>query len=87
MCLPSVNWSSVVLATPNANSKKVQAAVLMISRRFHFSADTNNPNEIRLNQRDPTEYVKAEIKKNETWNANKTAQAELTDCCFPQPFL
>ena len=66
MCLPSVNWSSVALATPNANSKKVQAAILMISRRFHFSADTNNPNEIRLNQRDPTEYVKAEIKKNET---------------------
>ena len=64
MCLPSVNWSSVALATPNANSKKVQAAVLMISCRFHFSA--NNPNEIRLNQRDPTEYVKAEIKKNET---------------------
>ena len=30
MCLPSVNWSSVALATPNANSKKVQAAVLMI---------------------------------------------------------
>ena len=30
MCLPSGNWSSVALATPNANSKKVQAAVLMI---------------------------------------------------------
>ena len=67
MYLPWVNWSSATLATPNANSKKVQAAVLIISRRFHFSADTNNPNEIRLNQRDPTEYVKAEIKKNETF--------------------
>ena len=66
MCLPSVNWFSVALATPNANSKKVQAAVLMISRRFQFSADRNDRNEIRLNQRDPTEYVKAEIKKNET---------------------
>ena len=66
MCLPSVNWSSVALGTPNANSKKVQAAVLMISRRFHFSADTNNRNEIRLNQRDTTESVKAEIKENET---------------------
>ena len=66
MCLPSVNWSSVALATPNANSKKVQAAVLTISRRFYFSADTNDRNEIRLNQRDPTEYVKAEIKKSET---------------------
>ena len=66
MYLPWVNWSSATLATPNANSKKVQAAVLIISRRFHFIADTNNPNEIRLNQRDPTEYVKAEIKKNET---------------------
>ena len=66
MYLPWVNWSSATLATPNANSKKVQAAVLIISRRFHFSADTNNRNEIRLNQRDPTEYVKAEIKKNET---------------------
>ena len=66
MCLPSVNWFSVALATPNANSKKVQAAVLMISRRFQFSADTNDRNEIRLNQRDPTEYVKAEMKKNET---------------------
>ena len=67
MYLPWVNWSSATLATPNANSKKVQAAVLIISRRFHFSADTNNRNEIRLNQRDPTEYVKAEIKKNETF--------------------
>ena len=66
MCLPSVNWFSVALATPNANSKKVQAAVLMISCRFQFSADTNDRNEIRLNQRDPTEYVKAEMKKNET---------------------
>ena len=66
MCLPSVNWSSVALATPNANSKKVQAAVLIISRRFQFSPDTNNRNEIRLNQRDTTEYVKAEIKENET---------------------
>ena len=56
----------MALATPNANSKKVQAAALMISRRFQFSADTNDRNEIRLNQRDPTEYVKAEIKKNET---------------------
>ena len=66
MYLPSVNWSSATLATPNGNSKKVQAAVLIISRRFHFSADTNNRNEIRLNQLDRTEYVKAEIKKNET---------------------
>ena len=65
MCLPSVNWSSVALATPNANSKKVQAAVLIISRRFQFSADTYVRNDTRLNQCDPTEYVKAEIKKNE----------------------
>ena len=31
--------SSVALATPNANNKKVQRAVLIISRRFHFNAD------------------------------------------------
>ena len=40
MCLPSVTWSSVALATPNRNSKKVQAAVVLISCRFRFSADT-----------------------------------------------
>ena len=40
MCLPSVNWSSVALATPNANNKKVQTAVLIMSRRFQFSANT-----------------------------------------------
>ena len=32
--------SSVALATPNANNKKVQRAVLIISRRFQFNADT-----------------------------------------------
>ena len=32
--------------------------------------------EICLNQSDPIEYVKAEIKKNETlWSVNETAQA------------
>ena len=40
MCLPSVTGSSVALATPNAKSKKVQRAVLIISRRLQFSADT-----------------------------------------------
>ena len=54
MCLPLVTWSSVVLATPNANSKKVQEVVLIISRRFKFSADAVemfSEVEIRLNQR------------------------------------
>ena len=32
MRLPSVTGSSVALAAPNANSKKVQRAVLIISR-------------------------------------------------------
>ena len=69
MCLPSVTRSSVALATPNASSKKVQAAVVIISRRFHFSADTVDmfsKVETRLNQRDLPEYDKAEITKNET---------------------
>ena len=69
MCLPSVTWSSVVLATPNANSKKVQAAVVIISRRFQFSADTVDmfsKVETRLNQLDLPEYVEAQITKNET---------------------
>ena len=67
MCLPSVTWSSVALATPNASSKKV--AVVIISRRFQFSADTVDmfsKVETRLNQRDLPEYDKAEITKNET---------------------
>ena len=69
MCLPSVNWSSVALATPHANSNKVKAAFLIVSRRFQFSADMIEmliEAEIRLNQRDPPEYVKAEITKNKT---------------------
>ena len=40
MYLPLVTWSSVALATPITNSKKVQAAVVLISYRFQFSADT-----------------------------------------------
>ena len=40
MYLPLVTWSSVELATPNTNSKKVQAAAVLISCRFQFSADT-----------------------------------------------
>ena len=40
MCLPSVTCSSVALATPYANSKKMQSAFLMISLRLQFSADT-----------------------------------------------
>ena len=40
MCLPSVTWSSVALATPNANSKKVHVAFLIISCRLQFSANT-----------------------------------------------
>ena len=79
MYLPSVTWSSVALATPNANSNKVQAAVLIISRRFKFSTDTVeifSDVEIRLNQLDPAEYVNAAITKNETlWSVNETAQA------------
>ena len=39
MYLPLVTWSSVALATPITNSKKVQAAVVLISW-FQFSADT-----------------------------------------------
>lgn len=69
MYLPSVTWSAVALATPNTNSNKVQAAVLIISRRLKFSTDTVeifNDVEIRLNQLDPPEYVNAEITKNET---------------------
>ena len=61
MCLPSVTWSSVALATPNASSKKVQAAVVIISRRFQFSADTVDifsKVETRFNQRDLPEYDK-----------------------------
>ena len=30
MCLPSVSWSSVALATPSANSTKVRAAFFII---------------------------------------------------------
>ena len=37
MCLPLVTWSSEALATPRANSKKMQAVVLIISRRFQVS--------------------------------------------------
>lgn len=40
MCLPLVTWSVAALATPSANSNKVQAAVLIVSRRFQVSADT-----------------------------------------------
>ena len=40
MCLPSVTWSSVAFVTPNANNKKMQAAVLIISLKLQFSADT-----------------------------------------------
>ena len=81
MCLPSVTWSSIALATPNANSKKVQAAVVIMSLGFQFGADTvdmfSNA-EIHLNQCDLPEYVKAEITKNETlWSVNETAQAVL----------
>ena len=44
--------------------------------------------EICLNQSDPIEYVKAEIKKNETlWSVNETAQAVLTVYWFPPLFL
>ena len=57
----------------------MQAAVLIISRRFKFSTDTVeifSDVEIRLNQLDPAEYVSAEITKNETlWSVNETAQA------------
>ena len=69
MCLPSVTRSSVALATPNASSKKVQVAVVIISRRFQFSADTVDmfsKVETRLNQLDLPEYVEAQITKNET---------------------
>ena len=55
MCLPSVNWPSVALGTPNTNINKVQAMVLIISCRFQFSVDTIKmfgEVEIRLNQRD-----------------------------------
>ena len=31
MCLPLVTWSSVAFVSPNANNKKIQAAVLIIS--------------------------------------------------------
>lgn len=37
MCLPLVTWSSEALATQRANSKKMQAVVLIISRRFQVS--------------------------------------------------
>ena len=40
MCLPSVTWSSEAFVTPNANNKKMQAAVLIISLKLQFSADT-----------------------------------------------
>ena len=40
MSLPVVIWSSVALATPSANSKKMLAVVLIISSRFQVSADT-----------------------------------------------
>ena len=55
MCLPLVSWSSEAMATPNAISKKVQAAVVIIARRFQFSTDTVEmfrEVEARLNQRD-----------------------------------
>ena len=81
MCLPSVTWSSVALSTPNASSKKVQAAVVIISRRFQFSEDTVDmfsKVETRLNQRDLPEYDKAEITENEIlWSVNETAEAVL----------
>ena len=40
MCLPLVIWSSVALTTTSANSEKMQAAALVISRRFQVSANT-----------------------------------------------
>ena len=55
MCLPLVSWSSEAMATPNAISKKVQAAVVIIARRFQFSADTIevfSEVKTRWNQRD-----------------------------------
>ena len=55
MCLPLVSWSSEAMATPNANSKKVQVAVVIIARRFQFSADTVevfSEVKTRWNQRD-----------------------------------
>ena len=68
MRLPLVTWSSVGLATPNANSNKVQATVLIISCRIKFCADMVemfSKVRIRLNQNDSPEYVKAEMTKNE----------------------
>ena len=82
MRLPLVTWSSVRLATPNANSNKVQAAVLIISCGIKFCADmveTFSKVRIRLNQSDSPEYVKAEMTKNEIlWSVNETAQALLS---------
>ena len=34
MCLPLMTWSLAALATPSAKNNKVQAALLIISRRF-----------------------------------------------------
>ena len=39
MCLPLLTWSSVALATPDANSKRMRVTVLMISLRLQFNAD------------------------------------------------
>ena len=79
MCLPLVTWPSVALATPNANSNKMQPVVLIISRRIKFCAFTVevfSKVRIRLNQSDSPECVKAEMTKNEIlWNVNETAQA------------
>ena len=91
MCLPMVSWSSVALATPHANSNKVKAAFLIVSRRFQFSADTVKmliEAEIRLNQRDPPHYVKVEIKKNETFKVEMKQQRHCSPVYwFPQPFI
>ena len=83
MCLPLVSWSSVALATQHVNSNKVKAAFLIVSHRFQFSADTVKmliEAEIRLNQRDPAEYVKAEITKNETFKVEMKQPQDLPYC-------
>ena len=39
MCLPSMTWSSIALATPNANTNKAHAAFLIISFGLQFRTD------------------------------------------------
>ena len=61
MCLPLVSWSLEAMATPNAISKKVQATVVIIARRFQFSEDTVevfSEVKTRWNQRDRLNTLK-----------------------------